>query len=124
MKQAFLVFIGGGLGSVLRYLISKPLNPLLHNFFLGTFLVNIVGCVIIGLVLGLSVKGQFLSQNSTLFLATGFCGGFTTFSAFAYEKHYLIKNGDLLNFAIYMISSIVVGILAIVLGLWIARYLE
>ena len=121
MKQVLLVFLGGGLGSALRYLISKPLNIVFHNFFLGTFLVNIVGCLLIGVILGFSAKNNVPATNNTLFLATGFCGGFTTFSAFAFEKHGLLKNGELLHFSIYTISSIVVGILAVVLGLWLSR---
>lgn len=121
MKQVLLVFLGGGLGSALRYLISKPLNTIFQNFFLGTFLVNIAGCLLIGIILGASLKNHLLSANSTLFLATGFCGGFTTFSAFAFEKHNLLKNSELFHFSMYTIASIVVGILAVALGLWLSR---
>lgn len=121
MKQALLVFLGGGFGSVLRYLVSKPLNSISQNFFIGTFTVNILGCLIIGLVLGFSAKGDILSENNSLLLATGFCGGFTTFSAFAFEKHTFLKSGDYLNFAIYMMASIILGILSVVLGLWLTK---
>lgn len=124
MKQALLVFLGGGLGSVLRYLISKPLNIVFQNFFLGTFLVNIVGCLLIGVILGISSKNNLLSPNNTLFLATGFCGGFTTFSAFAFEKHSLLKSSELFHFSFYTIASIIVGILAVALGLWLSRLIS
>lgn len=123
MKQLLLVFLGGGLGSMLRYVISKNLNTHFQNFFLGTFTVNIVGCLLIGIILGFSLKNDYLSQNQTLLLSTGFCGGFTTFSTFAFEKHSLLRTGDLMNFSIYTMASIIVGIIAIALGLWISKLL-
>ena len=122
MKQLLLVFLGGGLGSCLRFLISKTFNSYFQHFYLGTFLVNVIGCLLIGLVLGLSYKSNYLTQSQTLLLSTGFCGGFTTFSAFAFEKHTLLKAGELFHFSLYTISSIVLGLLAIALGLWIARF--
>ncbi|MBT8210824.1 MAG: fluoride efflux transporter CrcB [Eudoraea sp.] len=123
MKQAFFVFLGGGIGSCLRYFISKSLNPVISNYFLGTFLVNVLGCLLIGLILGYALKESFLSQNYVLLLATGFCGGFTTFSAFAFENFSLLKNGDYFNFSLYTLGSILTGILAIFIGLWAAKAL-
>ncbi|MFH6602042.1 fluoride efflux transporter CrcB [Maribacter algicola] len=123
MKQLVLVFLGGGIGSILRYIISKFFNPYFQHFFLGTFLVNIIGCLLIGIIIGLSFKNNFLTENQTLLLATGFCGGFTTFSTFALEKHSLLRDGEFLYFSFYTLSSITIGILAVVLGLWLARIL-
>ena len=121
MKQALLVFLGGGLGSSLRFFVSKALNPYIQHFFLGTFVVNIIGCLLIGCILGFSAKNNILSENYTLLLATGFCGGFTTFSTFAFEKYSLLKSGEFLYFSIYLTSSIAVGVFAVSLGLWIAK---
>ncbi len=122
MKQVLLVFLGGGLGSILRYLISKPLNTLVGNFYLGTLTVNIIGCLLIGFIIGLSAKNNLLSYDSTLFLATGISGGFTTFSALALEKHTLIKADEFLSLLLYAGSSILLGILAVALGLWLSRF--
>ena len=121
MKPWLLVFIGGGLGSVLRYFMSKALNPYFTYFYLGTFLVNILGCLLIGFILGLSLKGNYLSPNQTLILVTGFCGGFTTFSTFAFEKQSLLSAGEYVHFSIYLIASVVIGISSVVLGLWLAK---
>lgn len=122
MKQALLVFLGGGLGSMLRYLISKPLNALSDSFYIGTFAVNILGCLLIGLVMGLASKNQLLSQQSVLFFATGVCGGFTTFSAFAFEKHSFLKDGAFLPLLLYLCSSIIIGVIAVAVGAWLVRF--
>jgi CrcB protein len=121
MKQFALVFLGGGIGSMLRYGISKTLNTYLQHFFLGTFMVNVIGCLLIGLIIGFSLKGNVISENQTLLLATGFCGGFTTFSAFTFEEYALLKDGEFLNFSIYALASIITGLLAVFVGLWLAK---
>ena len=123
MKQFLLVFLGGGLGSLLRYIISKAFNGYFQHFFLGTFLVNIIGCLLIGLILGVSFKNNYLTQNQTLLLTTGFCGGFTTFSTFAFEKHSLLRAGEIFHFSFYLIASVIIGILAVSIGLWLSKLL-
>jgi len=121
MKQALLVFIGGGFGSALRYVISKYLNNTESGFPLGTFAVNILGSLLIGIILGLAIKNDTLNSNQTLLLATGFCGGFTTFSAFAFENQQLLKSGDFMSFAVYTIASFAVGFLAVFFGMYLAK---
>ena len=123
MKNFLLVFIGGGFGSGLRYLIGRYLNSSLGGFPIGTFTVNIIGSLLIGLILGYAAKENSLSQNQVLLLATGFCGGFTTFSAFAHENFQLLKTGDIMQFSIYTIGSIVVGLIAVFIGIYIAKNL-
>jgi len=121
MKALLLVFLGGGFGSVIRYALSKALNSNLAVIPYGTFTVNILGSLLIGVILGLSVKGNVLTQNQTLFLATGFCGGFTTFSTFAYENQQFLKSGDFLSFALYTIGSFTLGFLAVFLGMYLVK---
>ena len=121
MKALLMVFLGGGLGSVSRYLISRTLNIFDFPFPLGTFTVNIVGSLILGFILGFALKTGQLSNNTILFLATGFCGGFTTFSTFAFENQNLLKSGDYFNFAIYTFGSIIVGITAVFVGLYLSK---
>ena len=121
MKQILLVFLGGGLGSAMRFAIAKVLNNSTTGIPYGTFIANVTGSLLIGLILGLAAKHSTLSQNQTLFLATGFCGGFTTFSSFAYENHIFLKSGDLTNFAVYTIASFAAGFLAVFLGIQLVK---
>ena len=123
MKSFLLVFLGGGLGSGLRYLVSIAMNQYSKVLPFGTFTVNILGCLLIGLILGYTQKENTLTSNQTLLLATGFCGGFTTFSAFANENLELIKNGELFNFSVYTIGSVLIGILAVFIGFYFSKNL-
>ena len=119
MKSFLLVFLGGGLGSGLRYLVTITMNQYSKVLPFGTFTVNVLGCLLIGLILGYAQKENTLTSNQTILLATGFCGGFTTFSAFANENLELIKNGEIFNFSFYTIGSVLIGILSIFIGFYL-----
>ena len=93
----------------------------LTAFPYGTFAVNIVGCLAIGLVYGLAERFEWFSADLRLFLATGFCGGFTTFSSFAYENIELLQDKDYLTFGAYSALSVALGLGAAVLGLSLAK---
>ena len=121
MKNLILVFIGGGFGSVLRFVIGKWLNNSENGIPYGTFAANILGSLLIGFILGYAAKNETLTQHHTLLLATGFCGGFTTFSTFAYENHLFLKSGDFTSFAFYAIASFVVGFLAVFAGMYLVK---
>jgi CrcB protein len=121
MKNLLLVFVGGGLGSTLRYIIGKYLNSTESGIPWGTFTANILGSFLIGLILGLAAKNNTFSHSQTLLLATGFCGGFTTFSTFAYENHIFLKSGDFLSFAMYTIASFIVGFLMVFLAMYLVK---
>ncbi len=116
-----IVFIGGGLGSALRYFIGRYLNNTILTIPYGTLLVNILGSFLIGIMLGLTLKNNVVTENQTLLLVTGFCGGFTTFSAFAFENSTFIKNGDYINFITYSLGTLMIGILAVFLGLFLVK---
>ncbi len=122
MKEVLLVFIGGGVGSALRYLVSKSFTGWINNPFpYSTFIVNIVGCFLIGIFLSVPEKFDWFTIEYRLFLATGICGGFTTFSAFSYENYALLKEGDYAYFIAYTVLSFGIGLIATFAGVYLMK---
>lgn len=116
LKNVLMVAIGGALGSVCRYLISHyTLKFSQTGFPVGTFVVNISGCLLIGIFAGYFSRPEQTTHFSPLLIA-GFCGGFTTFSAFAIENLRLFQSGQTTLALVYTLSSVVLGILAAFLG--------
>jgi CrcB protein len=117
-KDIILVALGGGAGSILRFLTQRGVYSVYpHAFPFGTLLVNISGCLLIGVLYGLMERGSLLKPEWRVLLATGFCGGFTTFSSFAAENIQLLKEGRVSYFLIYTIASVVLGILGTFIGI-------
>ena len=114
LKNLFIVFIGGGLGAALR-LLSYFFIPN-HNFPYATFFVNITGSILIGVIFGLGLRSTYFSEEMKIFLATGLCGGFTTFSAFSAENIGLLQQGKYFIVALYIISSVCLALAGTWLG--------
>lgn len=117
----FLVFVGGGLGSVARYFLSLRYNSIENAMPYGTLLANVLGSLFIGLILGYSARSGWMTQNHSLLLASGFCGGFTTFSTFAYENHLFLREGDYFGMLPYLLLTLILGFAAVFLGLYLSR---
>ena len=123
MKEFLIVGLGSFFGGGMRYIVSRLATTLVHSPFpLGTFLVNVVGCLIIGFVSALPLGGG-LTPQTKLFLTTGFCGGFTTFSTFMNEGYGLTKDGDGLMLSLYIVGSLAIGMAAVAAGHWIGKSL-
>jgi fluoride exporter len=121
MRIVALVGVGSFIGGALRYLIAQMVqSKFLSAFPYGTLTVNIVGCFVIGLVFGFSAKMN-LSPEWRLFLATGICGGFTTFSAFSLETMQLLRDGQIFYGLLYVAASILLGLIAVYLGMTLLK---
>jgi CrcB protein len=115
MKEILLVALGGAIGSVARYKMS---GLVLHHtidwrFPAGTFAVNVLGCLVAGILVALAERGHLFSAETRLFLFTGLLGGFTTFSAFGVETVHLLRRGEVLVAAAYVGLSVAAGLLAL-----------
>lgn len=123
LRTLLLIGLGGGLGSILRYLINVWMQKNITNGFLyATFTVNLIGSLLIGLLMGYILKTNDASDLKFL-MVIGFCGGFTTFSSFAYENYTLLESGNISSSILYTIASVVLCILAVWLGIVLAQML-
>ncbi len=121
LKIILVIGLGSFLGGILRYLLSHTVTTrVVSSFPFGTLLVNILGCLAIGILYGLFEKNN-PGQEWRLFMTTGLLGGFTTFSAFSMESVVLIKTGNPGLAGLYIIASVVLGLAATFLGVWMSK---
>ncbi|ACF45250.1 MAG: fluoride efflux transporter CrcB [Prosthecochloris sp.] len=120
-SAVLLVGAGGFAGASARYLIAVALSSFATGFPMATMLVNVLGCFLIGMISELSLTTSLLPSELRLLLATGFCGGFTTFSSYMYEISALLKDGELFYASLYLIGSLVGGMVFLYLGMALAR---
>jgi CrcB protein len=122
MKHLLLIFAGGGLGSVARFLFGRWVNSFHQlNFPFGTLAVNVTACFVLGLVVSLSDHRQLLSPDSKIFWTIGFCGGFSTFSTFSLETAQLFQQGSTGSGLLYIAGSVALCWVAVVLGVWVGK---
>jgi fluoride exporter len=122
IKDILYVGTGSALGGIARLLINRGITHIFnYPFPLATFLINITGSFLIGYIYASSIKYEWLTSSALLFLVTGICGGFTTFSAFSYENFMLVRNGHLPLSLLYIFASVLLGIGAALLGFWVGK---
>ena len=122
LRAVLLVGLGGGVGSILRFLTNVLLKRLVDiSFPLHTFVVNLLGCLVIGLLVGLFERYDIGNSDLRHLLVIGFCGGYTTFSTFALENMQLVQSGNLALAFVYIAASVITGLLAVWLGICIVK---
>lgn len=122
--RPLLVFLGGGAGSLLRYLLGLGMGRWSQHFPAGTFTTNVVGSLLLGLLFGFAYAHEFRHERElTLLLGTGFLGGFTTFSTFELEGYALLTQGHLSTGIGYLLGSVAAGLAAAALGAWLGHRL-
>jgi len=115
------IFLGSGLGGLIRFGLGKWINSWHNsNFPFGTFVVNILACLVLGFVVGLADNRQLISTESKLFWVIGFCGGFSTFSTFSNETLTLYQSGNHIVNITYIVTSVIVCLVATYFGFALA----
>ena len=122
LKQILLVGLGGAIGSIFRFLTSLfAAKYAVSSFPLGTFIANVLGCLILGVCVGMYGKNPTENENLRLLFVTGFCGGYTTFSTFAAENIQMLQQQNYTMLIIYTVISLLLGFLAVALGLSLGK---
>ena len=121
IKDIIIVGIGSGIGGICRYLMSFFMTQARNGFPWGTFAVNVAGCLLIGILWGLTSRFQNVSPSISLFLMVGFCGGFTTLSTFSKEGLTMLQANNYTLFSLYAIGSVLLGIMAVALGYYTTK---
>ena len=122
MDKILLIAAGGSIGSVLRYIITISINRFnLNNFFFGTVIINIIGCLLIGLGYSFFGRGNNLLEGLKIFFVTGFLGAFTTFSAYGIESAQYVENGLITHFICNILITNIIGIAMVFIGIYIGR---